>query len=331
MKNNKHIYTSLKVIAAISMLALGRFPISRLLSKKQGKRLHKLRSANNCWVKCPSGNTCYVEEDGIPGGQPIVFVHGLNASMDQWIYQRKYFRNTHRLIFIDLPGHGRSPASLNLSMQVLADDMHSILGYLDVVKPLIYGHSMGAAILMQYAGRHASSINASGLILHGGSYTNALNCCKFAAVAKPLEKPLIIPLLKFIKKVPKVFNVLSHVNYYSGALSLMARYAFFTGTQTASQLLYTASLAPQCKAGAVAEGLLQMLKFDVTHRLKHIKVPVWIIGSINDRLNTLKCSQFIHRKIEGSTLIILREGHQSLIENHSKVNKLIEGFAKSLT
>lgn len=322
---------SIKYSSLLLITAFGRFPISWLLSKKRGKDLKWKTPDENCWVKCASGNQYYVEFDGPIDAQPLVLIHGLNANRKQWYYQREYFRSDYRLVFIDLPGHGGSEVAKDLSMQTLAKDLKSVLDYLNIQSPIIYGHSWGSSLLMQYCLQEDNGIKAKGIILHGGAYTDPLMFCQFGSVLKALEKPVIIPLLKLIKFSAPVFDVLNWYNFSSGTSSLVARFAFFTGKQTASQLVYAARLAPDNKTKAVTDGLLKLLRLNIApEQLKNINIPTLVIGSVYDRIHALKCSLFIHQQIPQSQFVTVKAGHQSLIEKHSKLNKAIDGFIKGL-
>ncbi|MVN23146.1 alpha/beta fold hydrolase [Mucilaginibacter arboris] len=322
--------TSLKYSTLLLITAFGRFPVSWLLSKKRGKSLKWKSPDEHCWVKCASGNEFYVEFDGPVKAQPFVLVHGLNANRKQWYYQRKYFNKAYRLVFIDLPGHGGSAVAKDLSMQTLATDLQSVLEFLKIDQPIIYGHSWGSSVLLQYCLQPGLGINAKAVVLHGGSYTNPLKTVQFSTVLKALEKPVIVPLLKLVKKAAPVFDILGRTNFTSGTSSFFARFLFFTGKQSAMQLRYAARLAPDNKTKAVTEALMQFMKLDLTAQLKTIQIPTLVIAGVYDRLNVLKCGLFIHQQIAESKLVVLKAGHQSMIEKHGKLNKALGSFIKSL-
>ncbi|MBS7563901.1 alpha/beta hydrolase [Mucilaginibacter sp. Bleaf8] len=322
--------TPLKYTAILLAATLGRYPVSWLLSRKRGKALHWPQPGTHHWVKCASGNEYYVEFDGPLHAQPLVFIHGLNATREQWYYQRKFFKEQFRLVFIDLPGHGQSKAANNLSIDILAADLKRVLGFLHIHNPIIYGHSWGSAILMQCCLNKENGVNAKGVILHGGAYTNPLKNVEYSKLATFLEKPVIVPLLKLMHKVSPVLDVLRWVNYSSGLTSVVARFAFFAGMQTTAQLLFTASLATHCKTQAVTGGLLQMLQHEVTAKLKDIDIPVLVIGSQHDRLHRYDCSWYIHKHIPQSRWAAVDGGHQSLIENHKLLNQAIAQFIQTL-
>lgn len=81
-------------------------------------------------------------------GKTIVFLHGFLESLTMWDYlplQQFGSRN----IFIDLPGHGKSPLtdkSDHASLEFMADEVISVLAYLEVADFSLVGHSMGAYV-----------------------------------------------------------------------------------------------------------------------------------------------------------------------------------------
>ncbi len=42
------------------------------------------------------------------GEKTLIFVHGWGCDLNAWQYQFSYFKNQYRLLFIDLPGYGKS-------------------------------------------------------------------------------------------------------------------------------------------------------------------------------------------------------------------------------
>jgi alpha-beta hydrolase superfamily lysophospholipase len=144
MKTKNHSLRAAGLLCAGIWLLFGKDAVSYLLSSKKRKGTIKTISpAAYTHVQCPSGNRLYVELDGPPDAQPIVMIHGLQATRLQWYHQQKYFRNRYRLVLIDLPGHGRSGEAKSLSISDLADDLDHVLQQLSIVNPILYGHSIG--------------------------------------------------------------------------------------------------------------------------------------------------------------------------------------------
>ena len=73
-------------------------------------------------------------------GQPIVFVHGLNANIKTWYYQKKHFEKEYRLIMMDLPGMGKSvrPANKDFSMEKVASDLSAVIEHSGAKNPILW-------------------------------------------------------------------------------------------------------------------------------------------------------------------------------------------------
>lgn len=95
----------------------------------------------------------------------MVFIHGYGGKATQWQYQLQEFGLTHRVIGLDLRGHGDSndPES-SYSMEEIQADLVKALDILNISdKIIIVGHSFGGAIAAQFA--HANQDKVEHLIL----------------------------------------------------------------------------------------------------------------------------------------------------------------------
>ena len=97
------------------------------------------------------GRQVRVRVDGDPAAPPVVLVHGIGRSLDDWSAQFPRLRGSYRLIALDLPGFGYSqrrpePASLG----ALARGVLTTLDALDEHRPVhLVGNSLGGAVSMQ--------------------------------------------------------------------------------------------------------------------------------------------------------------------------------------
>jgi pimeloyl-ACP methyl ester carboxylesterase len=98
------------------------------------------------------GTTLFYEETGA-GDPPIVFVHGWTCDHAEFAPQVAYFAKTHRVISVDLRGHGASDAPEGpYAIKTFADDVTWLCQQLHVEQPVVVGHSMGGAIALELAG-----------------------------------------------------------------------------------------------------------------------------------------------------------------------------------
>ncbi|KAA3436133.1 alpha/beta fold hydrolase [Rufibacter hautae] len=87
----------------------------------------------------------------IGSGPAIVFLHGFCESKELWTDFTKPLQHQFRIITVDLPGHGESPATQDFSMENQAQQVQETLQTLQVEKCLLVGHSMGGYVGMAMA------------------------------------------------------------------------------------------------------------------------------------------------------------------------------------
>jgi pimeloyl-ACP methyl ester carboxylesterase len=94
-------------------------------------------------------------EDLNPGTSPIVFVHGWSCDHTAFAMQAEFFSRSHRVISVDLRGHGNSDApDQDYTMASFADDLAWLCSELALIKPIVIGHSMGGNVALELAARH---------------------------------------------------------------------------------------------------------------------------------------------------------------------------------
>lgn len=99
-----------------------------------------------------NGAVLHVEEAGPPGGVPLLLIHSLGAATAMWAPQIAVLSRTHRVIAMDLPGHGLSQARPGeYSMAGLAADALGVLDALGIEAAHVAGVSIGGRIAMQIA------------------------------------------------------------------------------------------------------------------------------------------------------------------------------------
>lgn len=92
-------------------------------------------------------------------GQPIIILHGLFGSSDNWLTQAKLLADQYRVYLLDQRNHGQSPHSDTFNYDVLADDLHEFLVTNSISDPILLGHSMGGKTAMKFATAHPELIS----------------------------------------------------------------------------------------------------------------------------------------------------------------------------
>jgi pimeloyl-ACP methyl ester carboxylesterase len=92
-------------------------------------------------------------------GAPLVILHGLFGSSDNWRNAALQLSQDRQVITVDLPNHGQSPHVDEVSYLAMADDVAQLIGELDLGSPDIIGHSIGGKVAMTLAANHPEQIN----------------------------------------------------------------------------------------------------------------------------------------------------------------------------
>lgn len=112
-------------------------------------------------VQAQTGCPHVVEsKDGVPisyevhgSGEPtLVFVHGWSCDARYWHKQIPAFSQEHKVVVIDLAGHGHSGVERDtFSMQAFGEDVKSVVEATGSEKVILIGHSMGGSVIAEAA------------------------------------------------------------------------------------------------------------------------------------------------------------------------------------
>jgi len=86
-------------------------------------------------------------------GEPtLVFVHGLSCDTRYWCKQIPAFSQKHKLVVIDLAGHGHSGATrVKYSMKSFGEDIQAVVEATESKNVILIGHSIGGAVIAEAA------------------------------------------------------------------------------------------------------------------------------------------------------------------------------------
>ncbi|MGZ4304659.1 MAG: alpha/beta fold hydrolase [Solirubrobacteraceae bacterium] len=104
-------------------------------------------------------------DDAGSGYPPLVFVHGAACNRRFWCQQIPRFSSAHRVVTVDLRGHGESDApSERYTVRLFADDLASTCTQLRIESPVVIGHSLGGLVALDFASTHPAHVAAAVLI-----------------------------------------------------------------------------------------------------------------------------------------------------------------------
>jgi esterase len=92
-------------------------------------------------------------------GTPLLILHGLFGSSDNWFSLSKVLAERFRVFTIDQRNHGQSPHTPEHNYEVLTTDLEEFVKQHDLQKLIVLGHSMGGKTAMNFALRNQGNIS----------------------------------------------------------------------------------------------------------------------------------------------------------------------------
>ena len=91
-------------------------------------------------------------------GQPIVMLHGIFGSSDNWLTQSRLFSSNYKTYAVDLRNHGQSPHDDVFDYPAMVGDLEKFMEEKGINDPVLIGHSMGGKVVMNFAVAHPGKV-----------------------------------------------------------------------------------------------------------------------------------------------------------------------------
>jgi len=230
----------------------------------------------------------------------LVFVHGSGGDHENWKEQYRHLDKDFNILAVDLPGHGQSEGKGEQEVIRYVEWMKKLIELLKLQKPVMIGHSLGAAISLTTAIHYGSIL--SGIVPVGGGVRMPVNQMILDGIRKDIG-PIISMVIKF--SVTK-----ENRDRLSGLLS--------EGLSKAD---------PEVMYG----DFLSCDRLDITEAIAGIRIPVLVVCGEEDKMTPPALSQFIRDRIPGAKLALIpKAGHFVMMENVEAFNQAVKEFAQSL-
>jgi len=238
-------------------------------------------------------------EDAGSGDPALVFVHGWCCDRSYFEPQVARFTRRHRCIAVDLRGHGLSdkPAD-GYTVPGFADDLAFLCAALGLRRPVIVGHSMGAAVALSLAARHPDAVRAIAMLDGAILYPDAT-----AALLRAVEPVLRAP---------------GYVEPFRQMLGVM----FMPTDDPARRDRIIAAMSAVPQHVALAE-LQALLSYDGAADAAACKTLALYVGSHAPVADMARLRALMPHVIPGQTA---GAGHFHQLEVPDQVNAMIERF-----
>ncbi|MCC6748017.1 MAG: alpha/beta fold hydrolase [Deltaproteobacteria bacterium] len=224
---------------------------------------------------------CYrVRGEGRPA---VLLLHGAGASSLHFLELANRLGRGRRVVALDLPGHGRSPALTPLPrpeslLGAYRDAALALAERLGLGRYVVLGHSMGGAVALELALGHPERL--AGLVL-------------LSSAARLGLDPELGPRLGRPEAV---------------TAWLAAR--GYSPTASARQVELWAARHVQCGPALLRADFLACDAADLTAQLPEVKVPTLVVGGADDRITPPELQERLARAIPRARLELLaRTGH----------------------
>jgi pimeloyl-ACP methyl ester carboxylesterase len=280
----------------------------------------------------PDGSKLKVVSYGRKDGPLIVLTHGWGCNHHEWEFLKRELAGTFHLLVWDEPGLGDStrPANRDFSLENLARDLEAVIATAGPRRPLVVGHSIGGMIALTYCRLFADTLTerVAGLVLTHTTYKNPVETMKGAAFYRPLQAPVLKPLMYLTIALSPLFWLSNWMSYLNGSAHLSASRNSFAGGETWAELDFAARFQAKASPAVVARGMLAMMEFDETTTLPGIDVPALVIAGDLDTTTMPHASERIRSDIPNARLQMLAPArHLGLIEHHAQYAQMVRQFA----
>jgi pimeloyl-ACP methyl ester carboxylesterase len=232
------------------------------------------------------------------GSPPLLLIHGMNCDHTWWGPQIEHFRDRHRIVSIDVRGHGRSgKPQAGYTVPELAADVAWLARRIGLTKPIAIGHSMGGVIALQLA---ASFPDLPGAVVILDS----------PICPPPETRVAIAPLLAGLRG-----GDWRQAQRQLGELCLLP-----TSDPALRARVVAAEHAPQHVLAAVLDAIFSC---DTAAAAAACKVPVLFLSASHVASDLTRFRELCPQLVTGQTV---GAGHYHHLETPEQVNSMIERF-----
>jgi 3-oxoadipate enol-lactonase len=238
-------------------------------------------------------------------GDPLLLIHGLGSSSQDWEMQLPQFSSHFQVINIDLRGHGRSGKPRGpYSIPLFAEDTSQLIRALELSSAHILGISLGGMVAFQLA----------------------------------LDCPDLVRSLVIVNSVPELIahNFKDRTDYWKRLLivrlfglekmgQVLAERFFIEPEQEGIREIFVRRWAANHKPSYLAS-LKAAFGWSVLGRLGEIQAPTLVIGAEGDYFSNAEKEQYT-RLMPNAELIIVEDSRHALpAEKPFVFNKIVEEF-----
>ncbi|MCX5850273.1 MAG: alpha/beta hydrolase [Deltaproteobacteria bacterium] len=245
-----------------------------------------------CWVNNSDVDACK---------QNLVFIHGSGGNHSIWSHQYGRLHKKYNIAAVNLPGHGHSGGKGEKDVRDYCLWIKKLLAEFDWKRSVLVGHSLGAAIALQFAINYPEEI--AGIVCIG---------CGMKMPVNPF-------FLEFLQTNPPEVPV--------EIIDLICKYSLAKKNRSKYSAPLRKSIS-QSKVDVLYGDLSACNELDITRETGKISVPALIICGAEDKMTPPDLSRALAAGIRKATLEIVEgAGHMVMLERPTEFNTSLDKFA----
>lgn len=273
------------------------------------------------------GAPLWFESRGEAGAVPVVLNDGLGCDGFIWRYLWEPLTAKRRVMHWNYRGHGRSGVPTDdsrIGMEYITDDLARLMDAQKMESAVMFGHSMGVQVCLEFHRRHRARVK--GLVLICGSYGTPLDTWHdhtLLRVAFPY-------LLRAVENSPKLAQ-----GIMARVLNTQLAVEFGIRTELNASLMKPNDFAPYMEHLAKMNPLYFVRTLDslkdhsAWDHLPYVDVPTMVVGGEGDRFTPIWLSQRMAEFIPRAEYVYVPGGsHTAPLERPGLVNSAIDRFLR---
>lgn len=275
------------------------------------------------------GAPLWFEERGDGPGIPAVLNDGLGCDGFIWRYLWEPLTAHRRVMHWNYRGHGKSGVptdSTRIGVEYTCDDMARLMDHTKIDRGVIFGHSMGVQVALEFHRRYPQRV--AGLVLLCGSYGTPLDTWHDHSLMR-----IAFPRLRaMVEKFPDVAKLIT-----SKLLRTELAVEFGIRTELNPILLNHNDFHPYMEHLAKMHPLYFVRTLDslkdhsALDHLPEVNVPTLVVGGEIDKFTPVWLSQRMAEHLPQAKYLFVPGGsHTAPLERPGLVNDEIDQFLKKM-
>ncbi len=262
----------------------------------------------------PSGS------NGAAPGIPMLFVHGLSGSWQNFLENLPAFAGAHRVVAVDLPGFGASPlGSEPVTIPGYARLLRGLLDALEIPAACVVANSMGGFVALELAETEPDRVASLVLISPAGLDARAMRHDRALSALRRAERVLLWG------------GTIVATRAEAFARRARLRRATMRLAVLHPERLSSALMAEQIRQGSGKAGFVAALDaltdHDIEEHLGDIRCPTLLVWGQEDRLVNVRYAARLVAAIPAARCVLLDDtGHMAMLERPGRFNADVAAF-----